>query len=115
MNAYKDLLRDLAEQEPRHGFLSASDVQLTDRQAAIVVREYPDVVAEAIAGHEQEIALAMSASDHPRFDVIACGSWAALQRWIREKCASYILSDLMAYCDELAEARRIDRRFEVAV
>lgn len=110
---YCALLRDLSEHEPRHGFLKASDVPLSDEQAAVVVREFPDVVGEALAGHEMKFSAAMVASvKSPRFDLILAGFAAEVFSLIREKCKGYILSDLMAVCEERAEARRVDRIFE---
>jgi hypothetical protein len=113
---YTLLLRDLARQEPRHGFSAPSDVQLTNAQAAIVVREFPDVVGEALAGTEGEIAQAMASIDgSARFDIIATGFAANVMRLIRERCAGYILSDLQAECDNAAEADASDREYERGV
>jgi hypothetical protein len=110
--AYAQLLADLVEVEPHDGYNSAADIKLTNAQAAVVVREFPDVIGEALVGHENNIAAVMVASGHPRADLATSALCHTLFGAITGQCARYILSDLKRACDDAAEGRRVDARFE---
>jgi hypothetical protein len=109
---YDLLLREIARLQPRYGF-SDTDIKLTNAQAAIAVREFPDVIGEALAGHEAEIAQSMAVIDTAeRFDLIAVGCTGTVMRLIRERCTSYILNDLRAMCERIEAEDADENRYE---
>lgn len=110
---YRELLRDLAWSEPRHGYCTERDIQLTNAQAATVLRRFPDLMAEALAGSEETIAKLMEASESrkERWDLLMAGIAAEVVNRVRAKAPDWIWQDVRSACDELAEQRRIERQF----
>jgi hypothetical protein len=110
---YRELLRDLAWNEPRHGYCTERDITLTNTQAAIVLRRFPDLMAVSLAGSEETIARLMEASESrkERWDVLMGGIAAEVVNRVRAKAPDYIWQDVRTACDELAEQRRIDQQF----
>jgi len=92
---YDLLLRDLARTEPRYGF-TASDIQLSREQTAIVIREFPDVVTEAIAGSESDIAICIE-------QTLIAAAGALVVRLVSERCTAYIVGDLQEMCEQVEE------------
>lgn len=108
MNPYNELMRDLAHDEPNHGY-SKANLTLTTAQAAIVLRQYPDLFAEAMAGGEGTIAGLMEAMERTnRFDLICAGIAAEVANRVREKAADWIMSDVQDACDEASRVRRLE-------
>lgn len=102
------MLRDIVhEQQPRHGFQQASDVRLETSQVQLIIHERPDVFGEAIAGHEHELAGLLSGADPAPLG-------GRIAQLVREKCAAYILSDLISTADDMAQEAILDAEYEEA-
>ena len=110
---YRELLRDLAWNEPRHGYCTEKDISLTNTQAATVLRRFPDLMGEALVGSEETIARLMEASENrkERWEILMGGIAAEVVNRVRAKAPDYIWQDVRTACDELAESRRIDRLY----
>lgn len=110
---YTLMLRDLVHtQQPNHGFQEAADVRLDDSQVATIVREYPDVVAEAIAGHEPTIANILDGAHALKAMGKEEATGFVLFQLLRFKAAAYILTDLACMADEMDQEERVDNEFE---
>lgn len=102
MNAYDELMNDLAHVEPRHGYTRA-DIKLTAAQAAVVLQRYPDLLGEALAqdGAVEIIARLMGAMETAdRFDLICAGIAAEVANRVRKRAPGWIYSDVINACDE---------------
>ena len=93
--AYRAVLRDLAHNEPRHGFESEGDFELTNEQAAIIVKHFPEIVDEAVASLPMQFALVLE-SPTEEACTLYC-SLLALQ--VKHEAKKYILYDLQTECE----------------
>jgi len=94
--AYRAVLRDLAHNEPRHGYESYADFDLTTEQTATVVRHFPEIVGEALADLPMQFALVL---ESPTAE--ACTLFCSLlNEQCRHEAKKYILSDLQTECEE---------------
>lgn len=49
MTAYYDLISRIADQEPKNGFTSVAQFELTDVEIATVIAHDPDIIADALS------------------------------------------------------------------
>jgi|ERR1043166_5360715 hypothetical protein len=105
--AYRALLRDLAHNEPRHGYETYADIELTNDQAATVVRHFPEVVAEALAAMPMQFALVL---DSPSAE--SCTLFCSLLTLqVKHEAKKNILYDLQTECEEARRAAKNDDHY----
>ena len=105
--AYRAVLRDLAHNEPRHGFESEGDFELTNEQAAIIVKHFPEIVDEAVASLPMQFALVLE-SPTEEACTLYC-SLLALQ--VKHEAKKYILYDLQTECEASRKANHSDDHY----
>lgn len=111
-DAFADLMRDLAHDEPNCG-CSRSNLKLTNAQAATVLLRYPDLLGEALVGAEATIARLMSTIDAKNVptDLLMMGMAAEVANRIRDMAPRWIMSDVQDACDAAELERQLERSY----
>ena len=105
---YNELLLDLAHEEPRHGY-TRETLKLNNAQAAVVLKQYPDLLGEALVGAEATIAGLMEAMERSeRFDLICAGLAGEVANRVRERAPGWIFSDVTNACDEKRRCEQME-------
>lgn len=101
--AFRALLSDLAEREPRHGFQAVSDVQLSRADVGAVVAFEPDTMADALVDVLPSIAAQLAAN----------GSSGAVGeivvKALTEAAHRVALREIAIHCDEIQMSASDDR------
>lgn len=108
---YELMLRDLCRLTPRFGW-DEKDIRLTNEQLGICVREFEDLLGEALVDARLPIAQYLCAIDgSKRQDLIFGGIAAEVIAKLKDAAPGYIIDDLRDMAERIAREDADDRAY----